>query len=74
MRPAADLNVAAVPRLALSIEEACASIGLGWDAWNEHVAPHVPVVRVGRRKLVPVAALQKWLDENAEALLERGAA
>jgi len=55
--------------LALSIEEACASLGCSWDFWREHVAPEVQVVRRGRRKLVAVAVLQKWLDENGEGVL-----
>jgi hypothetical protein len=58
----------AVPRLALSIEESCESIGVGWDLWNEHIAPEIKTVRVGRRKLVPVSELQRWLDQNAHRL------
>lgn len=56
------------PRLGLSIEEACESIGVSWDFWREHVAPSVPIVRRGRRKIVPVAALEQWLLDNAEAI------
>jgi hypothetical protein len=59
-----------VPRLALSVDECCASLGCSWDFWNEHVAGEVKVVRRGRRKLIPIAELQRWLDENAELLLE----
>jgi excisionase family DNA binding protein len=62
--------VAAVPRLALSIDEACQALGISWDTWSEHVAPHVRIVRLGRRRLVPVAELEAWLADNAEALLE----
>ena len=57
-------------RLALSVEEACGALGVGWDFWNEHIAPEVPVVRLGRRKLIPVAALVAWLEANAELALE----
>lgn len=67
------LNVAPVPRLALSIEEACAALGVSWDMWNEHIAPHVGVVRVGRRKLVPVVELERWLADNADRVADFGA-
>jgi excisionase family DNA binding protein len=55
-----------VPRLALSIEEACQALGVSWDYWREHVAPEVRIVRLGRRKLVPVTELQAWLEAHAE--------
>lgn len=61
--------LANVPRLALSVAEACEALGVGWDFWAEHVAPDVRIVRRGRRKLVPLAELTRWLDENAERAL-----
>jgi hypothetical protein len=57
------------PALALSIEQACASLGVSWDTWRAHIEPDVRLVRLGRRKLVPVAELQRWLDEHAETTL-----
>jgi len=69
--------VAEVPRLALTVEEACQALGVGWDFWSEHVAPFVPLVRRGRRKLVPVDALRAWLEAEAQLALsaqELGAA
>lgn len=68
-RDAVDVRggaLANVPRLALSVAEACEALGVGWDYWAEHVAPDVRIVRRGRRKLVPLAELRRWLDENAE--------
>jgi hypothetical protein len=62
----AELIVSPVPRVALSIEEACAALGVSWDTWDEHIAPHVKIVRIGRRKLVPVAELERWLVKEAE--------
>jgi hypothetical protein len=53
--------------LALNVEEACAALGVSWDFWAEHIAPEVRVVRRGRRKLVAVSELERWLDRNAEA-------
>jgi hypothetical protein len=64
-RPAAP-----VPRLALSVEETCAALGCSWDFWREHLAPHVRIVRLGRRKLVPVRELERVLEELAEAVFE----
>ena len=66
---ARQVETAAVPRLALSVEEACASLGVSWDFWAQHIAPELRIVRRGRRKLVSVTELQRWLDENAELVL-----
>jgi hypothetical protein len=66
---AREISTAPVPRLALSIEEACAALGVSWDYWSEHIAPDLRLVRRGRRKLVPVSELQRFLDENAERTL-----
>jgi hypothetical protein len=66
-----EVAVAAVPRLALSIEEACAALGVSWDFWAAHIAADVRMVRRGRRKLIAVTELQRWLDESGEKVLER---
>jgi hypothetical protein len=60
-----------VPTLALGIAEACAALGVSHAYWQEHVAGEVKIVRRGRRKLVAVAELERWLDANAERTLER---
>jgi hypothetical protein len=60
-----------VPRLALSVQEACGALGISWSFWRVHVEPEVRVVRAGRRKLVSVTELQRWLDEHGERVLER---
>jgi excisionase family DNA binding protein len=59
-----------LPRLALSIEEACGALGISWDLWDAHVAHEIRMVRLGRRRLVPVAELQKWLAEHAELAVD----
>ena len=56
----------ATPPLALNVQEACASLGVSWDTWREQIEPHVKLVRLGRKKLVPVTELQKWLETHAE--------
>jgi excisionase family DNA binding protein len=57
------------PRVALSIEEACASLGVSWDTWREHIEPEIRLARLGRRKLVPVTELERWLERHAARLL-----
>lgn len=57
---------APVPRLALSPQEAAAAVSLGPDAFAARVMPHLRVVRCGRRTLVPVAEIERWLSEAAE--------
>jgi excisionase family DNA binding protein len=57
------------PRLALSVEEAHEALGVGDDFWREHVAPELRIVRRGRRKLIAVAELERWLEANAELVL-----
>ncbi len=54
-----------VPRLALSPDEAAASLGVGRDYFDEHVAHEIRIVRRGRRKLVPTGELERWLDRSA---------
>jgi hypothetical protein len=59
-----------VPRLALSITEACAALGISHEFWTAHVACEVRIVRRGRRKLVAVEELRRWLDANSERALQ----
>lgn len=59
------------PPLALTVEGACTALGVSWDVWKEHIAPEVRIVRIGRRQLIPVAELERWLADHAESALER---
>lgn len=54
-----------VPRIALRIEEAAVSLGVSGDYFALKIAPDLRIVRDGRMKLVPVAELARWVDENA---------
>jgi excisionase family DNA binding protein len=58
-----------VPRLALSISEACQALGVSHDFWSEHIGPELRIRRVGRRKLVPVAEIERWLERGERALI-----
>jgi hypothetical protein len=72
-RPAERLGMATIanrenddrPRLALSKAEAAAALGVSVDFFEDHVMHQLRVVRLGRRRLVPVKELVRWLDENA---------
>lgn len=54
-----------IPRLALSPNEASAALGVSRDYFDEHIAHELRIVRRGRRKLVPVAELERWLERES---------
>jgi excisionase family DNA binding protein len=62
--------VASVPRLALSKLEAAQAIGVSVDFLEEHVLAELRVVRRGRRRLIPVKELERWLEQSASSLQE----
>jgi excisionase family DNA binding protein len=53
------------PRLALSPDEAAALLGVSRDYLDEHVIAELRIVRRGRRILIALAELQRWLDRSA---------
>jgi excisionase family DNA binding protein len=55
--------------LALTVREASAALSVSYDVFHESIEPELRIVRLGRRKLIPVAELQRWLDGRAERLL-----
>jgi len=59
-----------VPRLALSPDEAAASLGVSRDYLDEHIASELRWVRRGRRKLVSLRELERWLERSAARTLE----
>jgi excisionase family DNA binding protein len=52
-------------RLALGAEEAAAALGVGRTTFDEHIAPELKKVRVGRRVLYPIPELERWLEQSA---------
>lgn len=59
-----------VPRLALSLDEAAEALSVSRDFFDEHVRDELRVIRRGRRRLVPVRELERWLERNAALALE----
>jgi excisionase family DNA binding protein len=59
-----------LPRLALSPDEAAEALGVSRDYLDEHIAPELRWVRRGRRKLVAVAELERWLAAAAALTVE----
>jgi excisionase family DNA binding protein len=54
-----------VRRLALSPNESAEALGVSRDYFDRHVAPELRMVRRGRRRLVPLRELERWLDAEA---------
>jgi hypothetical protein len=61
---------APVNRLALSPAEAAEALGVSRDFLDKHVGPELRWVRRGRRKLVAVAELERWVAESGARTLE----
>jgi hypothetical protein len=68
---AALLARASAPaRIALTKQEAAAAIGVSVDFFEAHVQTDLAVVRQGRKVLVPVAELERWISEHASRTLD----
>jgi excisionase family DNA binding protein len=63
-----------IPTLALTFAEAAAALGVSDDFFREHVAGDLRVVRRGRKKLVAVRELERWLDQSAAKVFEEAGA
>jgi excisionase family DNA binding protein len=61
---------AVVPRLALSPEEAARALSMSRDFFDEHVKPDLRVVRRGRKVLISVRELERWLEASSARTLE----
>jgi excisionase family DNA binding protein len=59
-------NQPKVGRIALSKQEAAEALGVSVDFFDEHIAFELRMVRRGRRRLVPIRELERWLDKNAD--------
>jgi hypothetical protein len=54
----------AIPRVALSREEAAAALGMSLSHFKHHVQPHVRKIHSGSRTLFRLAELERWAREN----------
>lgn len=58
------------PRICLTPPEAAASLGVGATFFDTEIAPELKVIRRGRKRLYPVAELERWAAENAESTFD----
>jgi excisionase family DNA binding protein len=54
-----------VARLAISPEEAATALGISRDTFDREVRHELRIVRIGRRVVVPVKELERYLERNA---------
>jgi len=52
-------------RLALSPDEAAAALGVSRDFFDQHILVELRIIRRGRRRLIPLRELERWLDQAA---------
>jgi excisionase family DNA binding protein len=55
-----------VPRLAMSKQEAAQALGVSVNFFEAEIASELRMVRRGRRRLVPVRELERWLQDHAD--------
>jgi hypothetical protein len=60
------VDIDAVPRVCVRVEEAAASLGISRDHFNRHVRPYVAVVHLGDVDVFPVTALAEWAASAAQ--------
>jgi excisionase family DNA binding protein len=60
-----------VPRLALSMGEAAEALSVSRDFLDQHIRHELRLIRRGRRVLVAVRELERWLEQSAALTLER---
>ena len=58
--------------LALTPEEAAVALSMSRDTFDRFVRDELRLVRVGRKVLVPVRELERWLDRSAARTLGDG--
>lgn len=69
MTDRATRDTPAARRLALSRQEAAEALGVSLDFFDEHIVHELRIVRRGRRKLIPIKDLERWLADNAALAL-----
>jgi excisionase family DNA binding protein len=69
-RVSAQPQPAPPPRLALTKTEAAMALGVSVDYFEQHVMHELRIVRRGRRRLIPLAELQRWLEDTARPTVD----
>jgi hypothetical protein len=64
-------NIAPVPRVLLTREEAAASLGMSLDSFERYVQPDLKLARLGRLRLVSIRELERWAEVHSEHVLGR---
>jgi hypothetical protein len=60
------MTLQAVPRIALTREQAASALAMSVDSFERHVQPTLRMIRKGRLRLVPVSELSRWANQAAE--------
>ncbi len=68
--PRATRPLEAVPRLALSLDEAASALSISRDTLEREVLHELRTLRVGRRRLITLAELVRYVRENASRVLD----
>lgn len=58
-----------IQRLAYGPDEAAAAIGVSRETFDKLVLPDVKCIRLGRRILISVRELERYLERNQKELL-----
>lgn len=54
----------------MGVTEAAGVLGVSPDFFAAHVQHELRIVRKGRKKLIAISELQRWLEENAALTIE----
>src|SRR5258707_14809072 len=63
-RPHVDV---AIPALALRRAQAAAALSVSLETFDQHIRPKLAATVAGGVTLYPIAELERWLTENAQA-------
>jgi hypothetical protein len=56
---------APVQRIAVTREEAAASVGVSLSHFERHIQPELRLIYSGKARLVPIRELEAWADRSA---------
>ena len=56
------------PRLAFSVDEAATALGVSRDHFERHVLGSLRVIYSGRRRLIPLRELERWVEREAVSI------